>query len=291
MRKAIWYVLAVLLCLAVAGGIALQTFVNGLEPRARQRVVTALQNRFDADVQLKSLDLSLFPEPNVVGEGLVISHKQWSDSTPLISIRRFAARTDFLTVLNRKNHVDFVRLEGLEIHVPPRGSSASKESVEANHTVESGEPGSDKTQLQFLIQTIVADGTVLEIEPKEPGKDPLRFDIKELTLHSVGPGQPMAFDALLTNAKPPGLIDSTGRFGPWQKDDPRSTPVSGDYKFEHADLGVFKGIRGILSSVGKYHGVLQHIEVDGTTDTPDFALKRGGSPVHLKTKFHSVVNG
>src|SRR5205823_1358013 len=112
-----------------------------------------------------------------------------------------------------------------------------------------------------------------------------------LTLRSVGPGQPMTFSARLTNAKPPGLIESRGSFGPWQKDDPRATAVSGNYTFKNADLGVFKGIRGILSSTGDYHGVLQHIEVDGNTDTPDFALKRGGEPVRLTTNFHSIVNG
>jgi hypothetical protein len=36
---------------------------------------------------------------------------------------------------------------------------------------------------------------------------------------------------------------------------------------------------------------LQHIEVDGTADTPKFVLKRGGDPVHLITSFHSIVNG
>jgi hypothetical protein len=67
--------------------------------------------------------------------------------------------------------------------------------------------------------------------------------------------------------------------------------VSGGYVFRNADLSVFKGISGILSSTGNYHGVLQHIEVEGQTDTPDFALERGGSPVHLETKFRSTVNG
>jgi hypothetical protein len=37
--------------------------------------------------------------------------------------------------------------------------------------------------------------------------------------------------------------------------------------------------------------VLQNISVDGTTDVPKFALKHGGEAVHLRTKFHSIVNG
>ncbi len=54
---------------------------------------------------------------------------------------------------------------------------------------------------------------------------------------------------------------------------------------------MFKGISGILSSTGRYQGVLQHIEINGATDTPQFALKQGGEPVHLTTDFHSVVDG
>lgn len=291
MRRRLWISLSVLCLILVGAGIAIHEFINSLEPKARARVVQAIADRFDADVELKSLDLSLFPKPTVVGEGLAIRHKQWTDPQPLIYIARFTASTDFSTILNRKNNVGLLKLEGLTIHIPPRGPSSEKEQMEDNEPVESGEPGHDTTRLRFLIDTIIADGTVLDIAPKIPGRDPLSFDIAKLRLHSVGPGQAMSFIAKLTNAKPPGLIDTTGSFGPWQRDDPRATPVSGKYTFQNADLGVFKGIGGTLSSIGRYYGVLQHIEVDGSTKTPNFSLKRGGDPVNLETTFHSIVNG
>jgi hypothetical protein len=182
-------------------------------------------------------------------------------------------------------------LEGLSIHIPRRGAGLTKSGEEEGHEIDTGTPGQDRTQFKFLIEKIIADGTNLTIDPKQEGKDPLIFDIQKLTLRNVGPGQPMAFKASLTNAKPPGLIDSSGSFGPWQRDDPRVTAVNGKYTFKNANLAVFSGISGILSSAGEYHGVLQQIVVDGTTDTPKFALKRGGDSVHLRTKFHSIVNG
>jgi hypothetical protein len=37
--------------------------------------------------------------------------------------------------------------------------------------------------------------------------------------------------------------------------------------------------------------MLGRIEVDGSTDTPDFTVKMGGHPVHLKTQFHAIVDG
>lgn len=277
--------------LAVGAAIAIDQYVKGFGPRIKQRVVEALRQRFDADVDLKSLQVSLFPKPNVTAEELTVRHTQWADSHPLIYIRKFTASTDFSTIIDRRNHVDLVRLEGLQIHIPPRGKAAEKDVQIDQHQVANGEAGHDTTRLKFLIETIVADGTLLELEPKTAGKEPLQYVIEKLTLRSVGPGAPMSFQAKLTNAKPPGLIDSSGSFGPWQRDDPRATAVSGSYSFRNADLGVFAGISGILASTGTYSGVLQHIEVNGSTDTPNFALKRGGQPVHLQATFHSIVNG
>src|SRR6202042_1549800 len=51
----------------------------------------------------------------------------------------------------------------------------------------------------------------------------------------------------------------------WHEDDPRDTPVRGDYSFSNADLGTLKGIGGILSSTGRYAGTLSDIVVDGTS--------------------------
>ncbi len=293
-NRVVFWAVAVCVVLLV-GGLALVFYgkrkVQDLGPLARKRIIEALEERFDADVDLKSVQISLYPHPKAVGEGLMIRHKGWTDPQPLIVIRRFTAQTDYDTLVAKRNHVDLIRLEGLEIHVPPRGRSSLIQTKQENHDIETAQPGQDTTRFRFDIQTIIADGTVLEIEPKVEGKQPLRFDIAKLTLHSVGPGQALAFQAKLTNAKPPGLIDTTGSFGPWQKDDPRATVMAGKYSFLNADLAVFKGISGILSSTGSYKGVLQHIDVNGETDTPNFALKRAGDRVHLTTQFHSVVNG
>jgi hypothetical protein len=276
------YVLVTLLLLLLAAGGFLSFYIRTLGPRLKDRVIRAMQDRFDADVQLADLQVSVFPEPQVDGEGLVIQHKQWGNERyPLIKIQHFHAQTDFTTILDWRNRVNKVVLDGLELHIPPRGPSTEKGI----------QPGHDKTRLKFLIETIVANHGLVEIEPKDPNKEPLEFPIENLTMHSVGVGQAMTFTARLTNAKPPGAIDTSGHFGPWQRDDPRATPISGIYTFEHANLSVFNGIGGTLSSSGKYGGILQHIQVEGTTDVPDFTLKKGGSPVHLTTEFHSIVDG
>jgi hypothetical protein len=101
----------------------------------------------------------------------------------------------------------------------------------------------------------------------------------------------MKFEAVLMNAKPPGEIKSNGSFGPWDKEEPGGTPVSGKYTFRDADLSVFKGIAGILSSDGDYHGSLGHIEAAGKTDVPDFRLTDAGNPIHLTAQYQAVIDG
>jgi len=110
-------------------------------------------------------------------------------------------------------------------------------------------------------------------------------------MRNVGAAQAMPFEATLTNAVPPGEIKTSGRFGPWMTDNEGATPLDGSFTFARADLSVFEGIRGILSSKGTFGGSLERIEVRGETETPDFTIKVGGHPFALHTKYQSLVDG
>lgn len=288
MKKPLRIALIALTALVLGAGIFGYLYVKTLGARSKARIIRALDDRFDADVNLETVEVSVFPHPAVTVEGLTIRHKNWNAQRPLISIRRVNAHTGYLTLFNRSDTVDLIRLEGLQIYLPRRPKS-SKPGLMAQHGP--GEQKNTKSHLHFLIKTIIADGTTLEIQPKQEGKGPLRFDIAKLTMHSGSPSRALEFKAQLTNPKPPGTIFTDGHFGPWERDDPRDTSLSGDYRFEHADLSVFNGIQGILSSTGNYHGVLERIEADGKTHTPDFALQRGGDPLNLDTTFHSIIDG
>ena len=110
------------------------------------------------------------------------------------------------------------------------------------------------------------------------------------TISHVGSNAPAAFRATLSNAEPPGEITTAGKFGPWNADNVGKTAVSGNYRFEDADLAVFPGISGLLASSGEYAGTLEHIEVQGKTDVPLFAVTRSKHRQQLRTQFHAVVN-
>jgi len=138
---------------------------------------------------------------------------------------------------------------------------------------------------------LTANGALLRIIPRREGKDPREFAIHALTMTTLGLAEKMPFRATLTNPLPKGLIETSGTFGPWRKDNPGSTPLGGDYSFQKADLGTIKGIGGILDSTGKFDGLLDRINVKGTTTTPDFHLDTAKQPVSLSTSFVAVVDG
>ncbi len=276
MRAKLIYAAGGITVLLVLFLIVWMVSASALSGVVRSRVLTVLEDNFGSHVEVRRLDVSLFPRIVMTGEGLTFSMKDRPGAPPLITIRKFTARANPMGLLAR--HVNLVTLEGLDIQVPPHEDRPKQQ----NH---------QKKPPKFVIDEVIADGTTLSTLPRDAWKDPLVFDIQKLKLYGGGPEDPMKFDAVLTNAKPPGEIKSKGFFGPWDIEDPAATPVSGQYTFRDADLGVFKGIAGHLSSNGNFTGVLGHIEVAGTTDVPDFMLTLAGNPVDLKTQFQAVVDG
>ncbi len=273
-RISLWIVAGVV----VAAAATVSLIVARFQPVARDYVISALKQRYNSDVSLGNLQISLFPEVHATGENLVLRLSGRTDGPPLIVVRRFTIDAQLIGFFRNPKRMSRVTLDGLEIHIPPK---------------QTGRPASAHTAhiMPFVLEEVEANGTKLETLPADPEKSPLQFDIRQLTLHSVGPGQPMTFQAVLDNPKPPGLIHSDGRFGPWNENEPGDTNVSGKYTFRDTDLSVFHGINGILSSDGAYKGQLDRIDVHGTTDVPRFSLTTGGQALLLHTEFDATVDG
>ena len=200
-------------------------------------------------------------------------------------MKKFACEVDLETLFNSPQTVPLVSLDGLEIHIPPKGerpnfgSNASDKDSEQPHDA------------GVIIREVAVNNAKLVILPKDKKKFPLQFDIHRLRLWSAGIGIASRYDALLTNPKPPGTILSKGTFGPWKADEPSDTPLSGEYTFEKADLSVFSGIAGILNSTGRFEGNLSAITARGQAVVPDFRLKMSGNAVALSTQFEVLVDG
>jgi len=249
-------------------------------PFNREWVVETLQKRYQCEVELKSFSVSFFPMVSISGQGLVLKRQASSGLPPLASIRKFSAAGNWLGLLRQPMHFGRVRLDGLVIVVPPRSrqTETKKQQPAATATV-------------FILDKVLADDAMLKILSANAAKPPHEFAIHKLRMQSVGRNQPMSFQVTLTNPVPVGQIQSSGKFGPWDSDDPSLTPVAGSYTFSKADLSTIHGLGGTLSSLGNYEGVLSEIRVRGETDTPDFDLGISGNKVHLQTHFSAVVDG
>jgi len=270
----------------VAGlGVAAEYVLHHAGPIVRKRVVETLSARFKAPVELDTLDISLFRGIEVEGGGLRIPYGAADGQMkPMIRVEHFSFRTTVKGLLHQPTHIGVIHVDGVEVHLPP-----GQDRMEA---LAGGKSKlNPKPKIAFTAGEILCTNVKLVIETDKPGKEPLEFDIKQVKLDDIGPDRPMLYDAELINPKPVGTIHAYGHFGRWNVDDPRATPLDGDYSFDHADLNTIKGLGGMLSSTGHFEGVLDHITIDGTTDTPDFSLDVSNHPVELRTVFHAYVDG
>lgn len=274
---------AIILAMLVAGAFVYRR-AEDLDDWARDWVVRALSERFASRVELEGIHVIAFPEMSVTGTNLAIHYHNRSDVPPLIHIEQFTFHLGFMGILRVPRHIRGVHIDNMTISVPPRGTDPGAPAPPPSTKIKKPLP-------PLVIDQVVCDETTLLILPKQAGKEPLDFDIHDLILKSVGAGKPFSFRGNLTNAKPLGEIKTKGDFGPWQVDDPSSTPVDGSYTFTDAKLDPFPGIAGTLSSTGKYSGVLGSLEVEGVTDTPGFSLDPVGRPVPLHTEFSATVDG
>jgi hypothetical protein len=285
--------------LAIVFLLVLAYVAHNAEPILRQRVIANLEQRFQTPVELDSLHISVLKGLQVSGSGLRIAAPERPGAPPMLSVRSFSFRTGVRQLMEPSMRIDIVRVEGLRLRIPPKQHvpDAEQPGVKTRHGllarlhIPSRSADSASTHWKIVVDRVECSDVVLTIETDKPGKQPLVFPITDVTLHDVGRGAPMPFQAHLVNPKPVGEIASTGRFGPWRSDDPRETPVDGSYSFTHADLNTIKGISGILSSTGSYGGVLGRIDVTGTTETPDFSLDVSEHAVDLRTEFNATVDG
>jgi len=294
----------------LAAGIVLAgLFVAGwllahrAEPFIRKQTVAYLEKRFDADIELGSFQVNLplhYPAGIFVRGGrgakalvtagrISLRPKNHDGSLPLLAMRELYFEVDLRSLLIGRAVISKVRMEGLEINIPPKSESRVPIPPAARGWKRLEEGFFAPTSI--LIEDIRADGSKLAILPREPSKAPLVFALHRLRLESAGPGVSMRYHATLTNAKPPGLIQCDGSFGPWVTGNPAESSVTGKYRFDNADLAAFKGIAGVLCSTGEFRGRLNRIEVNGESRTPDFRLTMCGNRVPLETKFHAVVDG
>ncbi|HEY3837872.1 MAG TPA: AsmA-like C-terminal region-containing protein [Bryobacteraceae bacterium] len=276
--------------------IAGRNLRSRLEPMVRDEAIRYLEDRFNADVQIKAIQISL---PKLSTLGLVFNRQRGAliqvdgeglslkrDNLELLGIDKMHFTVNIASVLEPKKSVDAVALEGVRITIPPKGE-AGRPPDSAN---DSGKK-KKKKPLKVQIEQVDIRNAKLVILPKDKTRQPLSYDIDHLLLTPIGPDAPMNYAADLNIPRPPGHVLSHGRFGPWNADEPGDTFLDGKYQFQRADLGVFNGIAGILESTGQFEGSLSAIHATGECYVPDFRLTASGNRVPLRAHFDAMVDG
>ena len=314
----------VIVVVLIAISVALTIVARRFEPYVRARIVQGLEQRFHTHVELDAFHVQV---NNIrkgewglwaAGQGLRIwpphpvngvqsLDTSVSSGAPLISLNEFSFHVPLRWDQAKEIHIGEVRLKGMHIVVPPRvknpetgeqspgslsqlaKSASGKESSETTEEADSEPKG--KKLPPLLIERVVCDDADLLLETNKPGKLPMHFPIPHLTLTKVTPGGAMGYVADVLNPKPLGPVHAEGSFGPWVTEDPGMSNISGTYHMNKAEMGVFKGIAGLITSDGKFAGTMRNISIIGTANVPDFRLLHFGTPVPLTTRFDARVDG
>jgi AsmA-like C-terminal region len=239
-------------------------------PFSEKAVQEDLAEAADSRVTIRGYHPTYFPHPGCILEGVEFRHG--ANQFRLITIPEVIIEGSYSGILTQ--HVPRITAAGAHIFIPPFGANTEFHS---QHSA-------------LVVDELVANGTRVEFTSSEPQEHPTVFDVHEALLRSVRWGSPIQYRLKLHNPNPPGELAVEGSFGPWADGHPQDTPMSGTYTFDHADLGVYGGIAGILSSTGKFDGVFKHINVSGATDTPDFVVTSGGHQHRLTTQFDAYVD-
>ena len=294
----------------IAAAVTAAILARRAEPYLRAQIVEALSDKLHARVELDSFHVGLgnglHGRWGVVAEGrglriwpsnAVMAAQQQEQpgqslqpgpGVPLIQLDEFNFHAPLRYQSGKPIVISVVRLTGLSIHVPPKSARQAGKSEAPPKQQDSGKPS---MLSRVVVENIECDHAQLVLETDKPDKLPMGFAIEHLHLSHLTMSEPMNFEAQLTNPRPVGVIHTTGKFGPWQADDPGASPVEGTYTFDHADLATFKGIAGTLDSTGHYQGVLRELNVEGEANVPNFSLDKFGSPVSLHTHFNARVDG
>jgi hypothetical protein len=283
-RKRIWIILAAIGVLAVFVIAALLSIPIRSET-VKERVIALLSDQLESEVTIESLEGRVFPRVGVSGGGVVIRQKGRTDVPPLITIARFEIRGSLRDLMRHPHRVAEVRLAGLRVNIPPGDGVDDPDKTEAEQRERS-----QKLE-QVIIERFESPDTVVTLIPRKAGKRPKVFNIHHLVMDRLGINQTIPYIATLTNPVPKGEIETSGTFGPWNVAHPARTPVNGTYVFQNANLDTINGLAGTLSSAGSFNGPLNRIQVQGTTDTPDFQIDVGGASVPLTTRFTAIVDG
>jgi AsmA-like C-terminal region len=269
-RSANWLLIvgAVVAAAVVVGAIAF----SHAWPFTEANIVRQLEEATSSHVEIGAFHRMYFPHPGCIADAVVFRRGSDPQKQSVMHVERITIVGNLVGLFPK--HLALIDLRGAHATFPPYGT---------------GE-GWKPTESKIVVDKLIANDALLEFLSRARNGKPTQFPIHAFVAHDLASGDAMKFEVRLANPVPPGEIKAEGSFGPWKMDQLGETPVSGNYEFRRADLGVFGGIGGTLSSNAKFDGTLESITVEGSTATPDFGVRGSSHQVDLKTNFNAEVD-
>ena len=241
-------------------------------PFTRGNVVHELELATSSSIQVKAFHRTFFPHPGCIVEGVRFTRGTDPQYQSVLTVERLVIQSSVLAMFSK--HVALIRAEGTHAMFAPAGSG----------------PEWKPTASDVVVDELQADDALLEFTRRDRENPSVPFVVHNLVARHLTARDPMTYELRVKNPEPPGEVTARGTFGPWNMERLSATPISGIYSFWDADLGVFGGIGGTLSSDGKFQGTLGKIAVEGKTKTPNFVVRGGTHQVPLGSEFRAVVD-
>jgi hypothetical protein len=250
-------------------------------PFRYREVHPLLQQVFRSRVDVQKYHRTYFPHPGFVAEGVTFYRHGDTSIPPLATVERMQVIGTWTTLLFHPHLLYEIQLKGLHVRIPPAGTKARGMDFDQGVI--------DTSQSKLHIETIVADGTVLDFIRDGSGP-PLRFGFPRLEIRDVQQGHPFKFNMRATIPGPHGTVVADGSLGPVQTNTYSSTPLSGTYSLDGSDLSRVADLAGHVAARGGFSGRFSKVEVRGKATIPDF---RAGSAhtVRLNASYDVTVNG
>jgi len=242
--------LVTLLIIAVAGA-ALLVDSSAVAAQVKNRVLPQLSERIGRQVEVETIDVSIFPVPNAELGGIRV---EGVGDRPLLASESARARLDLwplITSLGKEIRFESVELQGTEVNlVRFRDGTWDYERILERLEQQQGQQAeAGGSQRAFAIdQVAITDGTIRMIDQSAPGGTATaELGGIEATARHIEPGQPMELDLRAALQSNRSNVEASLRIDPLPADfaalGPGNWPVvTGSLRVDNAPLASLRNL-------------------------------------------------
>ncbi len=153
---------------------------------ARSAMESSLTEAFGTESSVESVDVGVF-SGEVTAEGIVVANPEGGWESPrFAALARLRVTAGLFDLLGDPVTVRRVELEGLELHLERRGTSAN--FVPVLGTVNERRAAADPDRKRYLVEELVVRNTVARVRLQGGGREET-VEVPEIRLTDVGSGQ------------------------------------------------------------------------------------------------------